>query len=210
MKNIVVIYHSDCTDGFSSAWAAWKKFGNNADYIGIEPGSKPVTELKDKEIYMVDVIYPAQYLKKLVKENKKVVAIDHHFSNQKAFNLISDGLFDLNHSGAVLSWKYFHPQKEVPKFLNFVEDMDLWRFKMGNTKEVISYLDTIEFNFENWNKVSKDLENLETYKEYIKKGTLILNYQDILINRIIKEHAELVNFLSYKTYVVNSPLFNSQ
>ena len=32
-KNIVIIYHTDCRDGFGAAWAAWKKFGDSATYI---------------------------------------------------------------------------------------------------------------------------------------------------------------------------------
>ena len=64
-KSIVVLYHHDCTDGFSAAWVAWKKFGNTADYIGINPGTAPIGGLKNKEIYMVDLIYPDQYINKL-------------------------------------------------------------------------------------------------------------------------------------------------
>ncbi|MDP3792698.1 MAG: DHHA1 domain-containing protein [bacterium] len=210
MKQIVILYHNDCTDGFSSAWAAWKKFGNKADYVGIDPGSKPTTRLKGKEIYMLDLIYPIQYLGKLIKENKKVIAIDHHISNQKAFNFISNGLFDLKHSGAVLSWKYFHPKTEVPKFLKYVEDVDLWKFKLPKTKEIISYLNLVEFSFKNWDKICKDIENRKKYSEYIKDGHLILKYEDIIINKIIDNKAELVKFFGYKTYAVNSPLFNSQ
>ena len=47
-KNIVVLYHNDCTDGFSAAWAAWRKLGSKADYIGIDPGSKPIEGLNKK------------------------------------------------------------------------------------------------------------------------------------------------------------------
>lgn len=210
LKDVIIIYHNDCTDGFSSAWAAWKKFGDNADYVGVNPGSKPLTGLKDREVYMLDVIYPIQYLKKLIRENKKVVAIDHHLSNQKSFDLISNGLFDLSHSGAFLSWKYFHPSKKVPKFIEHVEDVDLWTFKLFKTKEIISCLDLVEFSFKNWDKIYKDIENVKTCRDYIKNGTLILKYQNILIDRIIDNQAELVNFLGYKTYAVNSPVFNSQ
>lgn len=210
LKDIIIIYHNDCTDGFSAAWVAWKKFGNKADYVGVDPGSQPIAGLKGKEVYMLDLIYPVQYLEKLAKENKKVIAIDHHFSNKVAFDLVVNGLFDLNHSGAVLAWKYFHPTKKVPKLLNHVEDMDLWRFEILKTKEIISYLDTINFSFTNWDKVCKDLENNKIYGDYVQRGNLILNYQDVLINRIIDGQAELVNFLGHKVYAVNSPLFNSQ
>ena len=209
-KKIVVLYHNDCTDGFSAAWAAWKKFGSRADYVGIGPGSEPLKGLKNKEIYMVDVMHPMQYLKKLIKNNKKFVVIDHHISNQKAFELVKKGLFDISHSGAVLAWKYFHSKVKVPKFLEYVEDMDLWRFKLSKTKEIISYLDMIDFDFKEWNRISKDLEISSGPSEYIKVGSLLLKYQDKVIERIISNHAEPVKFFGHKTYAVNSPVFNSQ
>jgi len=209
-KKIVVLYHNDCTDGFSAAWAAWKKFGFGADYIGIDPGSIPIQGLQNKEIYMVDVMYPIQYLTKLVKSNKKVVAIDHHISNQKAFELVKKGLFNISHSGAVLAWKYFHSKVKVPKFLEYVEDMDLWKFKLSKTKEIISYLDMIDFDFKKWSRISKDLEISSRPDEYIKVGSLLLKYQDKVIERIISNHAQSVNFFGHKTYAVNSPVFNSQ
>ena len=209
-KGIIVLYHNDCTDGFSAAWVAWKKFGNKADYVGIDPGTAPISGLKDKEIYMVDLIYPAQYLKKLIAANKKFVAIDHHISNQKAFELIKEGVFDLNHSGAVLAWKYFHPKIKLPKLLEHVEDMDLWRFKVPKSKEIISYLDTVDFSFKNWDETAKGMENKLKHAEYLNEGAAILKYQDQLIERIISNHAVRVNFFGYKTYAVNSPVFNSQ
>lgn len=209
-KDIVVLYHKDCTDGFSAAWAAWKKFGSKADYVGIEPGSVPINGLENKEVYMVDVMCPIQYLPKLIKTNKRVVAVDHHISNQKAFGLVKKGLFDVNHSGAVLAWQYFHPKTKVPKFLGYVEDMDLWKFKLPKTKEFISYLDMVDFGFNEWSKISRDVENKLKFSGYIQKGALLLKYQDRVIDRIISNHAVLVNFLGHKTYAVNSPVFNSQ
>ena len=209
-KNIVVLYHKDCTDGFSAAWVAWKKFGNKADYIGINPGTAPINGLEGKEIYTVDLIYPVQYLSKLIAANKKFVAIDHHISNQKAFETVKEGLFDTNHSGAVLAWKYFHPEIKVPKLLKHVEDVDLWKFKMPGTKEVISYLDTTNFDFKKWGEVVVGAENKTKFNEYLNRGAFILKYQDLLIENIIANHAVLVNFLGHKTYAVNSPVFNSQ
>ena len=50
-KDIVVLYHNNCTDGFSSAWVAWKKFGNKAEYIGIGLDDSPLRGLINKEIY---------------------------------------------------------------------------------------------------------------------------------------------------------------
>lgn len=207
----MVLYHADCTDGFSAAWAAWKKFEDRADYIGIDPGTKPIEGLKNREVYMVDLVYPVQYIDGLVKENKKFVAIDHHFSNKETFKSIPNGsVFDLNHSGAVLAWQYFHPEVKTPKFLEHVEDMDLWRFKLPKTKEIISYLDMVDFNFNEWSRISDGVEDASKFNEYTTIGALILNYQDKLIERIVSNHAEPVEFFGHKVYAVNSPVFNSQ
>ena len=32
-KNSIVIYHKNCFDGYGAAWAAYKKYGNDAIYI---------------------------------------------------------------------------------------------------------------------------------------------------------------------------------
>ena len=83
-KGIIVLYHNDCTDGFSAAWAAWKKLGNKADYVGIDPHC-PDKRLKDKEIYMVDLIY-RPISEKLIAANKNLWQLITHISNQKLLN----------------------------------------------------------------------------------------------------------------------------
>src|SRR3989344_3757446 len=37
-KKIAVLYHGGCPDGFGGAYAAWKKFGNMAEYIPLKHG----------------------------------------------------------------------------------------------------------------------------------------------------------------------------
>lgn len=32
-KSVAVFYHADCTDGFTGAWVAYRKFGAKADYV---------------------------------------------------------------------------------------------------------------------------------------------------------------------------------
>ena len=39
--NISVLYHADCPDGFGGAYAAWKKFGDTAEYIPVKYGRTP-------------------------------------------------------------------------------------------------------------------------------------------------------------------------
>src|SRR3989338_204024 len=106
-KDIVVLYHGNCTDGFSAAWVAWKKFGNNAEYIGVGLDDAPLRGLINKEIYSLDFTYKAKYIPELLSRNKKLVVIDHHITNTETTKMAQDYLFDLTHSAAVLTWKYF-------------------------------------------------------------------------------------------------------
>ncbi len=209
-KDIVVLYHINCTDGFSAAWVAWKKFGNNAEYIGIGLDDSPLRGLINKEIYSLDFVYKAKYLPELISRNKKLIVIDHHITNTETAKMTQDYLFDINHSAAVLTWKYFYPHKKTPQLLKHVEDGDLWKFRIFSSKEILSFMDLFDFNFKTWDKLAKDFENQARYKEYIKQGTLILKYEDKLIERLVAGFAEPVNFIGFKTYAVNSPNFHSQ
>ena len=56
-KLIVVFYHAECTDGFTAAWAAWKKFGNRADYVPIFHITPPPLRLKNPQNYFL-YIFP--------------------------------------------------------------------------------------------------------------------------------------------------------
>ena len=210
IKPIVVIYHINCSDGFGGAWAAWKKFGAKSEYIGIQPGSEPIVGLKNKEIYLVDVSYKTESLKKLMVANKRVTGIDHHASGRETTAMTTKYSFDNNHSGAVLAWKYFHPAKSVPKMLLYIEDMDLWRFKVKNTKEIFSFLDLYDFNFKLWDKLAAKIESPKARLECIAIGRTVLKYEDKLVERMVNQNAELVKFEGYKTLCVNSPNFSSQ
>ena len=129
-KDILVLYHGNCTDGFSAAWAAWKKLGDEAEYIGVKLDTPPDDSFVGKEVYMLDFVYDRQYLEGFIGKNKKVVAIDNHITNKDTAEMISDRLWDINHSGAVLSWKYFHPDTKVPKLLEYVEDSDIGKWQL--------------------------------------------------------------------------------
>ena len=48
-----VIYHADCTDGFGSAYSAWKLLGNRAEYYACKHGQTP-PDVKDKNVVILD------------------------------------------------------------------------------------------------------------------------------------------------------------
>ena len=203
-KNIVVIYHGECPDGFSAAWVAYKKFGSRADYVPAWHNRSDPTGLKNKTIYVVDFAFDEDVTKKLVKNNKKVVYIDHHVSLEKIIKSLDDHLYDVKNSGAVLTWMYFFPKKKVPKFILHIEDQDLWNFKMKNTPEAMSAVGLIEMNFKNWSKLVSDFENKDKFKKYLEKGRIIADYNNYVTDWLADHRAEEVLFEGKKILACNS------
>lgn len=210
MKNIIVLYHKD-HDGFGAAWAAWKKFGKKADYLPIQYKlnfSLP-KKIKNKEVYLVDLCFDAEMMKKLLAENKTVAVIDHHIGRKEEIKISSDYLFDIKHSAAVLSWKFFHPDKKIPKLLLYVEDMDLWKFKLPYAREIFAFLEIDKFDFKLWNKLAVDFEDKEKIKKYIEAGKTVLKYKEKIVHDLIF-NGENVVFEGNDAFVVNSPIFQSE
>ena len=79
MKDLV-IYHSNCADGFGAAWVFW----NMKDKEGMEfdffPGvyNKPPPDVKDRTVYLVDFSYKKEVILKMLEEAARIVLIDHH------------------------------------------------------------------------------------------------------------------------------------
>ena len=211
IKNIVVLHHDD-PDGFGGAWAAWKKFKDKAEYIPISH-DRDVLErlnLKNKEIYLIDYSFKPEEMIKLVKANKKVVLIDHHVTSAESAKIATESLYDITRSGAPLSWLYFHNKKPIPLLLLYIEDFDIWKFKIKFTKEIMVALATYEYNFKVWSKIARNLGNDKKRKEYIKDGKAILRYQEFLIKSIISSGGEDADFEDHRAFAVNSPVLESE
>lgn len=209
MKSIVVIYHANCPDGFTAAWAAWKKFGAKADYYAVEPRALPDVPLVKKDIFVLDNSIRKENLAALAKKGNQVTVIDHHMSSEEDVKSAPNYVFDNAHSGAVLAWNHFHPDKPMPRFLKIVEDMDLWRFKVPFTRELNAVANLTKREFREWSKLAATIENTKKRKALIEQGKLLLRYNNELIRRLI-ENAYPVEFLGYKAYAVNTPFLQSE
>ena len=204
-KSIIILYHADCPDGFGAAWAARKKFGDEAEYIGVHHESPPPDGLEGKEIYTLDFTYPLEITKDLIAKNKRVTSIDHHVSVEGAIELTKDYLYDNNHSGAVLSWTYFHKGRNTPKMLEYIEDRDLYRFNIKETKAVCAFIDSYDYDFKVWDKLAEDIQDDKIRVDCISKGEVIVKYEEELVKHFIDENARLCDFEGHQTYVVNAP-----
>jgi uncharacterized protein len=211
-KKIVVLYHANCPDGFGAAWVAWRKFKNKAEYIPIQPRELPDGKFAGKDIYVLDNSFSAAVQKELRRKNKKVVVIDHHESAREDVLAFPENVFSGNkNSGSVLTWRYFNPGRPVPKLLKYVEDIDLWAFKLPNSDEIASFIFGNNFDFERWNKFYRDLETAAGRKKYAAAGGIISGYMEVITDEIVGK-AYPVSFLGHKVLAANfsSKRFHSQ
>lgn len=201
-KKIAVVYHSSCPDGFAAAWAAWKKFGARASYHAVAHSQEPL-DLRGQEVYFLDLVYKPEVLKQVLKTAKKVVAVDHHVTAKPAVALLPGSLFDIKHSGAVLAWKYFHPSKRMPRLLAHIEDEDLWRFKLADTKAVNARLELLDFDFKQLDKAVQAFEKPALRKKFVEEGKLLAAYRTRMVGRLAGEAAVAVKFQGYRALAVN-------
>lgn len=64
--------------------------------------------------------------------------------------------FDMHKSGARMAWEFCHPGYDVPRLIRYIEDRDLWRFSLRETKAVSAALRTYPHDFDVWHGLCGD------------------------------------------------------
>jgi len=200
----LVIYHANCTDGFGAAYAAWKLLGDRAEYHAAKYGESP-PDVKGKNVVVLDFSYDNQTTKLLMKEAKGFLIIDHHKSAMVELHDVSCTRFDMTHSGAMLAWNFFHPGKEAPRMIKFIEDRDLWKWEIPYSKEFSAAFDMVPFDFEEFDKYLDD-SAVDSAQE---RGAYILAYSKTVISKISK-NAHSRKLGGKDVLVVNSPHWMSE
>jgi oligoribonuclease NrnB/cAMP/cGMP phosphodiesterase (DHH superfamily) len=59
----------------------------------------------------------------------------------------------MSRSGATIAWDYLYPLQQRPLLLGYIEDRDLWQFKLSMSREVASALFSVKYDFEEWDKL---------------------------------------------------------
>lgn len=148
----VIFYHKNCLDGLAAAWAVWHHFqkdGIQTRHQGVKYDEPMPTFGKGDDVFIVDFSYSPSEIAEAAKKARTLTLIDHHITAQRAHeaywaeNPLPGNvriIFSQDHSGCVLTWRYFKPNEAVPRLLSLIEDHDLWRFKEDSTKAVMCAL----------------------------------------------------------------------
>ena len=171
MKVPLCIYHGNCADGFTAAWAVRRALGDEVEfYPGVYQNEPP--DVTDRDVLMVDFSYKRPVIEAMAAKARSVCILDHHKSaatdlaglpEPEPFRTWLDALppplcalFDMERSGAGLAWDYFHPGANRPNLVNYVEDRDLWRFNLPLSREVNAYIFAHAYTFDNWDHLERE------------------------------------------------------
>jgi len=206
----MILYHAGCPDGFGAAWSFFQKYGNSATYVPVFHGRKPPV-VKGCNVFIVDFCYPLPIMKQIAKDAASIVVLDHHKTAEATCGDLKYCNFDMTQSGAVLSWKYVFPNKPVPTILQYIQDRDLWEWKLPNTEQILSVVDSYDKTFENWNFLDKKIGDFHSdgWNQTVSSGIQILNYKDSIIKTILSTKHK-VNILGDEIVAVNSSCFQSE
>lgn len=213
----VCFHHGGCPDGFGAAWAVREAWGEGAEYRPRgHDDALDAGELAEAEVCFVDIAPPNHALRALLGTAARVLVLDHHVSSRDRF--VSDPdlqkaasasphciHFDLEHSGAVLAWQHFHPEAAIPDLLAYVEDQDLWHWKLPQSREVSAAIASYEQQFEIWDGLAAI-----PWEQLAAEGTPIVRAQQTEIERALRnahpvwlgEHRlEAVNALFLRSWI---------
>ena len=178
------VYHGGCPDGFGAAWVLWRHFGEHGMvFIPARYGDAPPC-VTGRDIYIVDFSYDRDTLVALEAEADSILVLDHHKTNEENLKGLYFAKFDMNTSGAVMAWNYFCGNKPLPGLLAYVQDRDLWKWELDNTKDILATIYSYPFDFELWNTFQADIE-LNNCEDMLNEGQAINRERDRQINSML-------------------------
>lgn len=207
-KRTVVMYHGNCPDGFGGAYAAWKKFGEAAEYIPLHRGEPLPEGIDGADVYLIDFTYARPMMDELLSRVNSLVVLDHHDGVREIVESMPNHVFDNDRSGATIAWSYFHPDTPVPVLHQHLEDGDLYRFNLPDTTALHSYIEVHPFTFEHWDDIVGMLEFPETREKFFEKSRTYAEYFELLAD-IAVQKAKMVSFEGHEVYFGTAHPFKS-
>lgn len=199
-KRPLCIYHGNCADGFGAAWAVHKAFNGAVDFhAGIYQDPPP--DVRERNVIIVDFSYKRAVLEGMlrsgdVNQAMSILILDHHKTAAADLEGLANpeggydpelwrgkwenysewpvrAVFDMDRSGARLAWDFFHPGKPVPKLIRYIEDRDLWRFALPDSRAFNANIFSHPYDFTRWDELASDAEDAGGLTYLIAAGDAI-------------------------------------
>lgn len=192
----LVIYHGACRDGFTAAWVARRRYPGASLHAGFFNEKPP--DVAGHAVLIVDFSYPRAVMEEMAKEADSILLLDHHKTARDDLIGLSGTYFDMERSGAGIAWDYLFPGEARPWLVDYVEDRDLWRFRLPDSKAINAYLSALPFEFDAWSRAQAEgSERARTLGEAIlaKMGQYVAE---------VSKNARMIDLAGYRVPAVNA------
>jgi oligoribonuclease NrnB/cAMP/cGMP phosphodiesterase (DHH superfamily) len=150
-------------------------FNEAAVLMPVMHGQDPPTLPYGAKVYMLDFSYKRPVMEKLAAMVDLTV-IDHHKTAQAELAGFPNCTFDMTKSGAVLAYEHFFPGCRLPILLEYIQDRDIWQWKMPDSTAVCAYIDSYEWTIGNFNFLQYQIAS--HFRDVVTAGNAILRYQE--------------------------------
>jgi uncharacterized protein len=196
------IYHGNCADGFGAAWVVRKALGDVDFHAGVYSTAPP--DVTNRDVLIVDFSYKRPVLVEMAEAARTIQVIDHHKTAAEDLQYLPASNvsieFDMDHSGAMLTWMHFYPNQEPPQLLKHIEDRDLWRFALPGTREIQANVFSYPYYFDIWDALMR-----RDVKDLIAEGQAIERKHFKDIDELLGVVTRRMNIGGYNVPVANLP-----
>lgn len=221
MKSLC-IYHGNCDDGFAAAWAVRNFLPDAEFYAGTYQKDPP--NVTGRHVLMVDFSYKRPVIEEMERNALSILILDHHRTAADdlagiyrappwptwchaveppalSFSARCAVLFDMERSGAGIAWDYLSEDMPRPRFIDYIEDRDLWRKQLPDGDLFTIALRSYPQDFEVWDELIAAGPG-----PLIAEGRSIHRYYRLRIEEM-KRNAYLATLCEHPVWIVNAPYF---
>ncbi|GAA0169282.1 hypothetical protein LIER_23805 [Lithospermum erythrorhizon] len=189
-------------------------FFPNTVYSPLRVEDLPLSETRD--VYLLDFVGPVGFFQNLCSKADRVVVLDHHKTALETLGAGTsiDGkvtkVIDMDRSGATIAFDYFKEKllvenaggdrfelivrefERVRKLFEYIEDADLWRWHLPDSKAFSSGLKDLKIEFDARLNPSLFQQLLSLDPEsIIRQGMISLSHKQKLIDGILAQSYEI-------------------
>ena len=184
----IVCYHKNCPDGIGGLWVA-NHYQEIPIHYPLPAGENPeIDHLHGKRILFVDVCPQVDFILSTIPIVQKMTILDHHKTSKEMVDTIVqenipnlEVVFDMERSGATIAWDYFFPEKPCPFFIRYIEDKDLWKWKLEYSQEINFALQD-HLNLKEFTLFLEEETN--SFQKLLQEGKIVKEENDEKIRRI--------------------------
>lgn len=200
----MILHHDNCYDGAGAAWVArkWAIENNHAYALMPQRFDNPppiFSRVAPLDIYVVDFSYPREVIEAWRSDGHRVTVIDHHKTAEAALKDLPGTIFDMERSGTILTWYYFYPAIPPPRILEYIQDRDLWQFKLPESRRINAYIQTFPSTIDGITEVIERFGSADGIM--VQRGEGALAYLEAYTREMVTNVQRLVKMPGFETKI---------